>query len=52
MNSTLEKAFVKSQHIVRGPPVRILNITIEDVSAIKHSSACPDFINNGILCQP
>lgn len=52
MNSTLEKAFVKREHIVRGPPARIWNITIENVNAIKHSSPCPTFINYGILCQP
>lgn len=52
MNSTLEKAFVKSEHIVRGPAARIWTITIENVSAIKHCSACPTFINDGILCQP
>lgn len=47
-----KKAFVYSEHIVRGPAARIWNISIENISAIKHSSACPTFINNGILCQP
>lgn len=52
MNSTLEKAFVKTERIVSGPPARIWNISIEDVSAIKHSGACLTFINDSISCQP